>query len=426
MLPDPAMAPCATCGRFAQVDVLAETAWLPSEVIERVSPESCPACWQLALADWLRDRAEAVGAAGLAPFREDGRLIPYGVIPTPLLLGADPKATGRGLTLAMIDSGFFPHPDLTESGRNRIRAWADASAPRIRHRFFTSTDLPRWPGWNRRVPSQWHGMMTAAAAVGTGANSHGWYRGFAPEADLVFVQTWDANGRITNKSIVRALRWLLSHRDRLNLHVVNLSVGGDPVRRLAGNYVDAAIDDLVAVGITVVVAAGNKGQRRLQPPASAPAAITVGGLDTQNSPDPSAWTLWHGNWGRASDGSPKPDLIAPAVWVAAPVLPGTKTAIEAEELFRRRGEDDPEIEQRIVAQKLLTPRYQHVDGTSFAAALVAGVVAGMIQVNPKLTPARVKQILMETAMPLAGVPAARQGSGVLRPALAVERTIVTE
>jgi serine protease AprX len=420
MTSDPAMSPCATCGRFVPLEVLAESAWLPAEVAERLAPESCPGCWQAELAKWFMERADDAGPVGLLPFRRDGRLIPFGVLPSGLLLGADPRATGRGVTLAMIDSGFFPHPDVTGDDRNRIRAWADTSTPQIHHRFFNPAEPPRWPGWDEQTPAQWHGLMTAAAAAGSGAASHGWYRGFAPEADLVFVQTWDANGRITNDGIARALRWLLEHRECLNLRIVNLSVGGDPVRRLAGNFVDAAVDDLVSAGITVVTAAGNKGVRRLLPPASAASAITVGGLDTRNSPDPAAWTLWHGNWGRASDGSPKPDLIAPAIWVAAPMLPGTKTASEAEELFRQRDADDPEIEQRIAEQKLLTPRYQHVDGTSFAAALLAGVVAGMIQVNPSLSPRQVKQILMETAMPLPGTPQARQGAGMLRPALAVE------
>ena len=92
------------------------------------------------------------------------------------------------------------------------------------------------------------------------------------------------------------------------------------------------------------------------------------------------------------------------------------------EWFRVRSEDNPEIESRIVAQKLLTPHYQHVDGTSFAAALMSGVVACMIQVNPSLTPARVKAILKETAIPLPDVSAARQGAGALRPAIAVART----
>src|SRR5258706_38332 len=96
MVPDPAMSPCATCGCFAPIEVLAEAAWLPAEVAGRLAPEACPACCHAALASWLTERAEEAGSAGLLPFRDDGRLIPYGALPSWLQLGADPRATGRG------------------------------------------------------------------------------------------------------------------------------------------------------------------------------------------------------------------------------------------------------------------------------------------------------------------------------------------
>src|SRR3989442_685329 len=86
-------------------------------------------------------------------------------------------------------------------------------------------------GRGGRAAEQWHGMMTAAVAAGDGRSSHGWYRGLAPDCDLVFVQTWDENRRITNASLARALRWLYKHRRKLRLRVVNVSVYGDPVNR---------------------------------------------------------------------------------------------------------------------------------------------------------------------------------------------------
>src|SRR2546430_6065858 len=46
-----------------------------------------------------------------------------------------------------------------------------------------------------------------------------------------------------------------------------------------------------------------------------------------------------------------------------------------------------------------SPRYQHVDGTSFAAAVVSGVIACLLEANPALTPAQVREILVETALP---------------------------
>src|SRR5512141_3028654 len=35
------------------------------------------------------------------------------VLPTPLRMDADERFTGRGVTMAFLDSGFYAHPDLT-------------------------------------------------------------------------------------------------------------------------------------------------------------------------------------------------------------------------------------------------------------------------------------------------------------------------
>jgi serine protease AprX len=367
----------------------------------------------------------------LEPFDERGRLIPFGVLPTPMQLGHDPRFTGSGITVAMIDSGFFPHPDIVTSskGENRLRAWVDCSRPQIRHRFFKPDSPPRWPLWDRRYASQWHGMMTTAVAAGTNAT----YPGLAPGVDLVFVQTWDGRGRITNAALARALRWLFEHRQRLNLRIVNLSVGGDPLKKIKGNFVDAAVQALVDTGVVVVAASGNSGRAALIPPATAPAAIVVGGLDTRNSPvcsplaprEECLWRLGHSNWGRSWAGMPKPDLIAPSVWLAAPVLPESTVAIEAQELFERRNGGDVEIEARIAELKLLSPHFQHVDGTSFAAAVTSGAIACLLEAAPHLTPEQVRQALCETALPLPDVPKARQGAGALRPREAVARGLAS-
>jgi serine protease AprX len=53
------------------------------------------------------------------------------VLPTPLRMNASPRFTGKGITLAFLDSGFFPHPDLTQP-ENRIACFADARAEKVR------------------------------------------------------------------------------------------------------------------------------------------------------------------------------------------------------------------------------------------------------------------------------------------------------
>jgi serine protease AprX len=261
--------------------------------------------------------------------------------------------------------------------------------------------------------------MTSAVAAGSGALAHGLYRGLASEAELVLVQARDESGRIRNESIERALRWLLEVAPELGIRVVNLSLGGDPVTPLRGNPVDEAVAALADAGIVVVVAAGNDGERRLVPPGTAPAAITVGGLDDKNTFDHGERALWHSNYGEAGDGAGKPELVAPSIWVVAPLLPGTGTAFEARSLFARRARGDGGAEERIIELKLVTPHYQHVDGTSFAAPLTASVVACMIDANPKLTPERARELLVQTAHPVPGAAPDRQGAGALNAGLAV-------
>jgi subtilisin family serine protease len=195
--------------------------------------------------------------------------------------------------------------------------------------------------------------------------------------------------------------------------VVSLSLGGDPVWPLAGNPVDEAVAALTGRGVTVVAAAGNDGVRRLVPPATAPDAITVGGIDDQNTLDHQARRLWRSNYGEAASGRRKPELVAPSLWVVAPILPDTDLAREARALFERRAAGDSDVEPRLEALKLVTPDYQHVEGTSFAAPVVASAVACMIEANPELTPRRMRELLVQAAQPVAGAPGDRQGAGAV-------------
>src|SRR5262249_32296373 len=155
----------------------------------------------------------------------------------------------------------------------------------------------------------------------------------------------------------------------LDVRVVNLSLGGDPVVPLAGNAVDRAVAALADKGITVVAAAGNDGVRRLAPPATAPPGVTLGGLHDPHTPDAAEGALWHSNYGESGWTTAKPELAAPSLSVVAPLLPGTAVAEEAKALFAARAAGEAKDEPRIAELKLVTPHYQHVEGTSFAAPI---------------------------------------------------------
>jgi hypothetical protein len=135
-------------------------------------------------------------------------------------------------------------------------------------------------------------------------------------------------------------------------------------------------------------------------------------------------SLWHSNYRLASNAVPKPELVAPSIWVAAPILPGTTTAGETITLFERRVEGGAGAEERISALKLITPHYQHVEGTSFAAPLVASTIACMLEASPELSPLLVRTILTETAHFVPGAERERQGAGAVAPGQAVARAMM--
>lgn len=360
------------------------------------------------------------------------------LLPTPLRVPANPKYTGQGVTIAFLDSGFYPHPDLTRPV-NRILACVDATAPAPEERANVG----------KITAAAWHGLMTSCVGAGNGFMSNGRYRGLAPRASLVLVKTGNRRNRhITERDIARALKWVIQNQRRYQIRVVNISLGGDHPSTGKLTDLDERVEEAVAAGMVVVCAAGNTGDRRLMPPASAPSAITVGGLDDQNSLDRPLRRLYWSSYGAGAHGAAKPELIAPAQWLAAPMLPKTATHNEALFLWkldqaadealaaqlqtpyahkrfskRTLGLPLPEIRaivrQHMVEQKYIHPHYQHVDGTSMAAPIVSAIAAQMLEANPALTPTQVKALLTATAEPLPDAPAERQGHGVVNGARAV-------
>ena len=402
--------------------MLAEAHWYPFWNRE---DGACPACVQQHLLQTLLSRGDpALHDAIQTAWPLDAEAA-FGVLPTRLRLHSDPRFSGEGQTIAVVDAGFYPHPDLVQP-RNRIRAWADATRDPVPALRFEPHETPTWPDSTSAHDWQWHGTMTSTVAAGNGFLSHGLYSGLAHAAELVLIQVRDPAGHISSSSMHRALTWILQHGPALGVRIVSLSVSGDPVRSLTGNIVDEAVSFLVEAGISVVAAAGNDGRRSLVPPATAPLAITVGGIDDKNKFSDEEIALWHSNYGSASNDVTKPDLVAPSIWVAAPLLPDSYVANEAKGLFIRRQQQDSNVGLRIAELKLITPHYQHVEGTSFAAPIVASAIACMLEANPMLTPLLVRDVLKETAHPVPGADRERQGAGALSPGQAVARALAEQ
>lgn len=329
----------------------------------------------------------------------------FAVIPTNVRLDADPQYTGKGVTIAFLDSGFYPHPDLFET-RNRVLAYKDISEERT---VLDSSDPAE--SW------QWHGTQTSVVAAGNGHLCDGVYKGLANESQLVLVKV-SRNGRITEENIARGIKWIIANRERFNIRVLNISLGGDDDVPCTRSIIDQAAEEAISQGIVVVAAAGNSGDSRSIPPANSPSVITVGGYHDNNQIHGTSLDLYHSNFGATADGTVKPEIVAPAMWVAAPILPGTNLYARAETLSLLAAA--PDVEDVLKDLKIVATHYQHVDGTSFAAPIVTSIVAQMLEANPALTPGAIKNILISTAERIAGAPAIRQGFGVVNARRAVE------
>jgi len=357
------------------------------------------------------------------------------VLSTPLRLDADERYTGKRVTIAFLDSGFFPHVDLTAPS-NRILAYRNLAAG----------DVDADASLFQPDVASWHGMMTSVVAAGNGNLSNGFYRGIAPEANVVLVKL-ARTGRITEQNILDGLEWVLANREKYDVRVVNISAGGDFEASYLHDSLSQAVETCVREGITVVCAVGNAGH--LPTPASAPSCIAVGGLDDNNSIKRSKRGMYRSSYGPTVDGLQKPEIIAPSIWIPAPILPNTPTAQQAallEQLDKARDEElheiienhpgiDAELDaaldrpaymiRQIIALKIrqenvITRDYKYVDGTSFAAPIVSSVVAQMLEANPNLSPQQIKRILISTAERLPHYEVDRQGWGVIDPRRAVE------
>ncbi len=364
------------------------------------------------------------------------------VLSTPLRLDADERFTGKGVTIAFLDSGFYPHVDLT-TPNNRIVAYRNMMAEDGDLTTLFQADV-----------ASWHGMMTSVVAAGNGSLSNGFYRGIAPESDVVLVKL-ARTGRITEQNIEDGLEWILSNRTKYNIKIVNISAGGDFEQSYLHDSLSQTVEECAGQGLTIVCAVGNAGHlpnHPVFPPASAPSCIAVGGLDDNNSINRAKRGMYRSSYGPTLDGLQKPEVIAPSIWVPAPILPNTPTAIQAELLEKLDKANDDELHAiirenqgvdgeldaaldrpvhsirqiitlKIHRENVITGNYKYVDGTSFAAPIVSSVIAQMLEANPNLTPQQVKRILISTAERLPHYEVDRQGWGVIDPRRAVEKAL---
>ena len=305
---------------------------------------------------------------------------------------------GKGVTVAVLDSGITAHPDLdanvlpgydfiaesafSNDGNGRDSDPTDAGNWTVDNQCFTGS---------KATASDWHGTHVAGTIAAIANNNEG-IAGVAPEAKIVPVRVLGACGGF-DSDITDGIIWAAGGSVRgvpanqNPAQVINMSIGSEgtcttPYRQ--------AIAQANKRGSIVVVAAGNNNfDASKSSPGNCEDVINVGATDKNGK------RSYFSNYGS------RVDVSAPGgdrrYWGGGilSTLNAGKTA---------PGKAD----------------YAEYQGTSMAAPHVAGIVALMKAVDPKLTYAQAKKVLQSTSQ---GVECDQSacGSGIVNAARAVQQ-----
>lgn len=273
------------------------------------------------------------------------------------------KCLGRGVRLAVLDSGIADHPDL----KGRIRERMD----------FAGAALDGHNDGNRTEKSVYdesgHGTHVAGIIAGNGMLSGGLFAGMAPESEIISGRVLDAKGNGSVDNVVRGIEWVLHCAEEKKIRIVNISVGTQPdlAQEQKQRLLDA-VDALWDAGLIVVVSAGNYGpaQGSVVAPGSSKKVITVGVPDRKGGKGVSGpKKLNYSGRGPTAECVVKPDLFAPGTGI-----------VSCSGRYGYPGEDP----------------YTVKSGTSMAAPVVSGAIACLLSKEPSLTNAEIKLKLRQT------------------------------
>ena len=186
--------------------------------------------------------------------------------------GDIPSLTGKGVTVAVIDSGIS---DKHNALRRRVIATMD----------FTGGD---------GVDRYGHGTHVAAIIAGQAGRTVETreLQGVAPGAYLVNLRVLGDDGSGVISSVVEAIDWAIEHKQQYHIGVINLSLGAPVLQPYRDDPMCEAVERAVRAGIVVVAAAGNFGTNLngqtvlggITSPGNDPYVLTVGAIDTHGTP----------------------------------------------------------------------------------------------------------------------------------------------
>jgi serine protease AprX len=284
--------------------------------------------------------------------------------------------TGKGVTVAVVDSGLWENEALMTdtAGKNRVVARYDALTDTV---------------GGEVVDESGHGTHMTSIIANSGQTTRsgrptGSYKGVAPDASLVAVKVLDRQGLAHVLEIVRAIQWVVDHREQYNIRVLNLSFAQTPRWPYWEDPVNQAVMNAWADGIAVVAAAGNEGPapETIGSPGNLPYIITVGAVTDSWTPATrdDDYIPEFSSRGPTPSGHVKPDVVALGGHMTGLIRPESAIALEQPEDILRTGE--------FVST-----------GSSQASALVSGILALLLQLEPDLTPDDLKCKLITSAEP---------------------------
>lgn len=265
--------------------------------------------------------------------------------------------TGRGITVAVIDSGVdITHSDLRNNIWVNRREVPNDGIDNDQNGYVD--DIYGWNfgqgQFNNNVmpgtsdPGQTHGTHVAGTIAAS--NNNFGVTGVAPNAQIMALRLGDVSGnRFTNAgSLAQAVRYAVDNGAR----VINMSLGWSDSAELASALSYAASRNVITVS-----AAGNESEPVPGTPANYATrwGLSVGAVDRMGA------IASFSN--RAGSDPALQHVVAPGVQIYSTV-PGN--------------------------------RYDFSSGTSMAAPAVAGVVALMLSANPNLTHDQVRRIMTGT------------------------------
>lgn len=321
------------------------------------------------------------------PIVDDERTIGTKMDRSTKLLGIDKLwekgLTGYGVGIAIVDTGVYPnHKDL----RGRVVGFQDS----INTNFEAYDD-------------HGHGTHVAGIAAGNGRASDNKFMGIAPDAAIIGVKVLSKGGSGSTSQIIQGVEWVINNKEKYNIQVMNLSLGGDPESRSKEDPLVMALEKAIDAGIVPCIAAGNSGpdKETIGSPGITPNAITVGAYDDKKTPEKEDDDIARfSSRGPSIDGNLKPEIIAPGVNITAPLSPGSTL-------------DRPSIPH-------IGNEYITISGTSMATPMIAGIVALLRQAAPQAAVHDIKRAIVVTAAPLVGKSALGTGAGLINPEKALE------